>query len=60
MPIGPLSRAQFVADYLHPNDRAEFDTALEKAIRTRGRFHVICRINAPPWGPALARDGSQV
>ena len=41
---GPLSRAQFVADYLHPNDRTEFDTAVEKAIRTRGRFHVICRI----------------
>ena len=41
---GPLSRAQFVADYLHPNDRAEFDTAVEKAIRARGRFHVTCRI----------------
>ena len=41
---GSLSRAQFVADYLHPSDRAEFDTVVEKAIRARGRFHVTCRI----------------
>jgi PAS domain-containing protein len=41
---GPLSRAQFVADYLHPSDRAEFDTAVEKAIQARGRLHVTCRI----------------
>ena len=27
---GPLSRAQFVADYLHPSDRAGFDTVVEK------------------------------
>jgi signal transduction histidine kinase len=45
---GPLSRAQFVSDYLHPNDWAEFDTALEKAIRTRGRLHLICRIKRHP------------
>jgi PAS domain S-box-containing protein len=45
---GPLSRAQFVSDYLHPNDRAEFYTALENAIRARGRLHVICRINRHP------------
>jgi PAS domain S-box-containing protein len=40
---GPLSRAKFVSEYLHPNDRAEFDTALDKAVRTRGHFHVTCR-----------------
>jgi PAS domain S-box-containing protein len=41
---GPLSRAQFVSDYLHPGDRLAFDAAIEQATRTTGPLHSICRI----------------
>ena len=40
---GPLTKLQFVADYLHPADASEFEGALDDAMRT-GKLHVACRI----------------
>ena len=40
---GPLTKLQFVADYLHPADAREFEGALDDAMRT-GKLHVACRI----------------
>lgn len=44
---GPVNRARFVDEYLHPHDKLEFDTVLEKAIRTRAAFRISCRIKPP-------------
>ena len=41
---GPLSRRQFVNEYLHPDDAPAFNMALNEAMRTGGVLHVICRI----------------
>jgi PAS domain S-box-containing protein len=40
---GPLTKLQFVADYLYPADTSEFEGALDDAMRT-GKLHVACRI----------------
>ena len=40
---GPLTKRQFVADYLHPADAPHFEGALDEAMRT-GNLHVVCRI----------------
>ena len=41
---GPLSKQQFVENYLHPDDATAFETAANRAMRTGGNFHTICRI----------------
>ena len=41
---GPLSKKQFVNEYLDPNDAQDFEAALERAQRTGGQFHATCRI----------------
>jgi signal transduction histidine kinase len=41
---GPLSKPQFVENYLHPEDAAAFEAAANRAMRTGGNFHAICRI----------------
>ena len=41
---GPLSKQQFVENYLHPDDAQAFETAANRAMRTGGNFHTICRI----------------
>ena len=41
---GPLSKQQFVDDYLEPEDARDFEAALSEAMRTCGNFHVVCRI----------------
>ena len=41
---GPLSKKQFVNEYLDPNDARDFEAALEKAQRTGGQFYAACRI----------------
>ena len=41
---GPLSKQQFVENYLHPDDAKAFETAANRAMRTGGNFQTICRI----------------
>jgi PAS domain S-box-containing protein len=41
---GPLSKQQFVENYLHPDDRLAFEAAANQAMRTGGNFQTICRI----------------
>ena len=41
---GNLNRAQFVNDYLHPDDAHAFNAALRDALETDGSMHVVCRI----------------
>jgi signal transduction histidine kinase len=43
---GPLSRRQFLNEYLHPDDALKFNAALNEAMRTDGILHVICRIRS--------------
>jgi signal transduction histidine kinase len=43
---GPLSKRQFLNDYLHPDDAPTFNAALNEAMRTDGILHVICRIRS--------------
>jgi signal transduction histidine kinase len=43
---GPLSRRQFLNQYLHPDDAPTFNAALNEAMRTDGILHVICRIRS--------------
>ena len=40
---GPLSKLQFVTDYLHPADARQFESALDEAMRS-GKLRVVCRI----------------
>jgi PAS domain S-box-containing protein len=42
---GTLSKQQFVADYLHPDDANAFEAALQDAMQTGCNFHSICRIH---------------
>src|SRR5262249_24349936 len=52
-PEGPLSKRQFVAHYLHPDDVEDFDLALQEAMIAGGHFHIVCRIRlkgrSPRW-----------
>ena len=41
---GPLTKKQFVNEYLHPNDAREFEAALARAQRAGGQFHAASRI----------------
>jgi PAS domain S-box-containing protein len=41
---GPLSKRQFVEEYLHPADARHFEAGLREAIETGGSFHTICRM----------------
>jgi len=41
---GPLSKRQFVDDYMEPDDVPGFEAALNEAMRTCGNFHSVCRI----------------
>jgi PAS domain S-box-containing protein len=41
---GPLSRARFIEEYLHPDDAGAFEQARKDAIRGGGDLHIICRI----------------
>jgi signal transduction histidine kinase len=41
---GPLSKQQFVDNYLHPQDIHDFETALKEANRPGGHFRAVCRI----------------
>jgi PAS domain S-box-containing protein len=41
---GPLSKRQFIAELLHPDDKQDFELALEQAMQTAGQFHCVCRI----------------
>ena len=41
---GPLSKKQFVENYLHPDDAHGFEAALRAAQLTGGNFHAVCRI----------------
>ena len=41
---GPISKQQFVEDYLHPDDAAAFEAAANRAMQTGDNFHTICRI----------------
>ena len=41
--MGPLTKRQFVDDYLHPADARDFEAALEEATQT-GSLHIVCRI----------------
>jgi len=41
---GPLSKQQFVDDYLDRDDARNFEAALKEAMRTCGSFHSVCRI----------------
>ena len=47
---GPVSKRQFVTDYLHPDDADAFEVALERAMRTGGAFHAVCRITCKGGG----------
>jgi signal transduction histidine kinase len=47
---GPVSKRQFVTDYLHPDDADAFEVALERAMRTEGAFHAVCRITLKRGG----------
>jgi PAS domain S-box-containing protein len=42
---GTLSKQRLVDDYLHPEDARSFEVALNKAMRTGGNLHTICRIH---------------
>ncbi len=44
---GPLSRHQFVADYLHPDDAHGFSLALEAARKSDGPLNITVRIKLP-------------
>ena len=41
---GTISKAQFIASVLHPDDIEAFEQALQEAIRPGNRFELICRI----------------
>ena len=41
---GPLTRQQFIEEYLHPDDANAFEEARQDAMGTDGNLHVICRI----------------
>jgi PAS domain S-box-containing protein len=41
---GPLSRAAFLRNYLHPGDVKAFEAAANKAIKTDGHLHTTFRI----------------
>ena len=47
--MGPLTRHEFVEDYLHPADARAYDTALNESMRT-GSLHIICRIRRKAGG----------
>jgi PAS domain S-box-containing protein len=40
---GPLTKRQFVIDYLHAADAGDFESALDEAMLS-GTLHVVCRI----------------
>jgi PAS domain S-box-containing protein len=48
---GPLTRQQFIQEYLHPDDAQGFEEARRHALRSDGNFHVACRI--------ILKDGAQ-
>ena len=41
---GPLSKQQFVENYLHPDDAPAFEAAASRAMRTGDNFHTICSV----------------
>jgi PAS domain S-box-containing protein len=41
---GPLSKQQFVENFLHPDDAPAFEAAANRAMRTGDNFHAICRV----------------
>lgn len=41
---GPLSNAEFMADYLHPDDAEPFRQAMAGSVANGTAFHFICRI----------------
>jgi PAS domain S-box-containing protein len=41
---GPLTRAVFFRDYLHPDDVRTFNAAINRAVQTGADLHVTCRI----------------
>ena len=41
---GPLSKAAFFRDYLHPDDVRAFEAAIDEALKTGGGLHTTCRI----------------
>jgi PAS domain S-box-containing protein len=41
---GPLSKQQFVDEYLHADDVHDFEAAMREAMLTRGTFQAVCRI----------------
>ena len=47
---GPVSKRQFVADYLHRDDADAFEAAVGKAVRTRDALHVVCRFTRKAGG----------
>ena len=42
---GPLSKREFIAKYLHPDDAPDLEATLSRAMHTAGHFHAICRIS---------------
>lgn len=42
---GPLSKREFVSEYLHHADVHAFETALQEAMQTGRHFHSVCRVN---------------
>ncbi|TMJ70446.1 MAG: PAS domain S-box protein [Alphaproteobacteria bacterium] len=41
---GPLSKREFIANYLHPDDAPELETSLNEAMRSEGNWRTTCRI----------------
>ena len=41
---GPVGKQEFLEKYLHPSDASNFEATLQRAMDTRGRLQVKCRI----------------
>jgi PAS domain-containing protein len=41
---GPLSKAEFIEQVIHPDDRVGFEAALAEAMQSGQLFHTTCRI----------------
>ena len=55
---GPLTKQQFIEEYLHPDDANAFEEARQDAMETDGNFHAICRIRRKGGGQRwLQMDG---
>src|SRR5262245_57709731 len=44
---GPITRQDFVDQYLHPDDAPTFEAARSRALRSDGSFLIECRIRLP-------------